>query len=281
MQKEIKLVDEKRGIVRVTMADERWYIKAVMNEEGLPEVKSQPSSTWISHFYYTSPWLVKWIAEKGMDEAEAIKKAAGDKGSKVHKAIDMWLSGIEIKIDTKVKTETGEAELTAEENEIFQSFIGFYRMYKPTVVAHDYVNWGNGYSGTVDLKCIINGELGILDFKTSQQVYTDHKLQISSYKHADEDKDKIQKLWILQLGYRRNKDKFKLTEVDDKFHLFQNAMQTWKEERGDEQPKYIEYPLVYPTKEELDKTTVEASSSPVATRKPAKRAVATPTPKNG
>lgn len=253
MQKEIKIIDKERGIVRVTMADERFYIRTELDKENLPQLIAVPSSTWISHYYYTSPWLIKWIADKGLDEAETIKQAAADKGSAVHKAIDMWLDGEEIKIDTLVNVNDTPRELTAEENECFKSFIKFYQDYQPEIIAHDYTNWGDGYAGTVDLKCRINGELGILDFKSSQQVFTTHKLQISSYKHSDIDKDHISKLWILQLGYRRNKDKYKLTEVEDKFHLFKNAMDTWREEAGNETPKYIEYPLVYPTKKFLDK----------------------------
>lgn len=277
MKKEIKLVDEKKGIVRVTIADERFYIRTEADPEGLPVIVHQPSSTWISHFYYTSPWLVKWIADKGMDEAELIRKAAADKGSAVHNAITMWLNGNEIKIDTKVPVEGEEKELSAEENEMFKSFQDFYRECKPKIVAYDYVVWGRGYSGTVDIKCEIDGELGILDIKSSQKVYTEHKLQVSSYREADEDRDKITKRWILQLGYRKNEKRWKLNEVDDKIHLFRNAMDTWKEERGEEKPKYIEYPLKYPTKEELDKElgikiNTEASNSPVAKPKASKQA---------
>ena len=116
----------------------------------------------------------------------------------------------------------------------------------------DYIVWGDGYAGTVDLKCKINGEIGILDFKSSQQIYKEHELQVSAYKHADEDKEKIEKLWILQLGYRRNKAKWKLTEIEDKFKLFLNTKETWQEENKNVVPKYIEYPIVYPTKKELD-----------------------------
>ena len=255
MQKIVKDVDKKRGIVQVTIADERWYLKPIKGLDGLPEILHVPSVTWIASYYYTSPYLVKWIAQKGLDEAEAIKKAAGDKGSKVHKAIDMWLNGEEIRIDTKIENpSTGEKEeLTPEENEIFNSFLGFYRDVKPKIISNEYIVWGKGYAGTVDIKCEINGELGILDVKTSQQIYRTSELQISAYKHADVDLEKIEKMWILQVGYRRNKNKYKLTEIEDKFKLFLNAQETWAEENKNTKPKYIEYPTIYPTKEKLDK----------------------------
>ncbi len=247
MKLEIRKIDEKRGMMQVTIADERWYI----NEE---EKISVPSVTWISSYYYTSPYLIKWIADKGLDEAEAVKVAAGDKGSRVHKAIDMWLDGVEIKIDTKIMHDGLEQELSAEENVCFKSFLDWYQETKPKIIGHDYVLYGDGYGGTVDIKCEIDGELGILDLKTSQAVYKGHELQISAYKHADPDKDKIQKLWILQIGYRRNEKKFKLNEVEDKFKLFLNAKETWTEENKDATPKYIEFPLTYPSKEAIDKS---------------------------
>lgn len=252
MEKKIVQIDESRNMVQVTIADSRWYIKPQPDSEGIPQVVAVPSSSWIASYYYTSPYLVKWIADKGLDEAEVIKKAAGEKGSKVHRAIDLWLKGEEIRIDTKIEYEGKQEELTPEENECFLSFINFYKEVKPEIIAQEYVVWGNGYAGTVDLKCKINGELGILDFKSSQSIYRTHELQIASYKHADEQSNDIHHLWVLQLGYRRNKAKWKLTEIEDKFHLFLNAMDTWKEETKGQVPKYIEYPTTYPTKADLD-----------------------------
>ena len=276
MKKEIKQLNAEGTMVRVTIADERWYIKPTPNKEGLPQIVPVPSSTWIASYYYTSPYLIKWIADKGMDEAERIKVAAGDKGSRVHRAIDMWLQGMEITIDTKIESDGELKELSPEENECFKSFIDFYAEVRPEMIAQEYVVWGDGYAGTVDFKCKINGELGILDFKSSQAIYREHELQISSYKHADPDCDKIQKLWILQLGYRRNKAKWKLTEVEDKFKLFLNAKETWAEENKEATPKYIEYPTKYPSKASLDalgastaNETVESGQTAVKTKKSA------------
>src|SRR3990167_7409089 len=241
------------------MAGERWYLRQELNKEKLPVVIARPSSTWIASYYYTSPHLIDWIADKGMTESERIRDAAGVKGSRVHKAIDMWLDGAEIKIDTKIPNEdTGrEEELTTEENECFKSFIEFYKKVKPEIVAHNYTVWGEKYAGTVDVLCNIDGELGILDVKSGQTIVREHELQVSSYKHASEKPEEIKKLWILQVGYKKNKAGWKLTEVEDKFKLFLNAYDTWQEETKNAVPKYIEYPMVYPMKKELD-TKVEA-----------------------
>jgi hypothetical protein len=54
-----------------------------------------------------------WLADKGWDEAEAVKIAAGDKGSAVHLAIERILNGEEFRIDTKVEDKARSTEQAA------------------------------------------------------------------------------------------------------------------------------------------------------------------------
>src|SRR5437868_8780429 len=111
MKKTIRVTDEKRGIVQATIADERWYLRQVDNPlTGIPEIKAVPSSTWIAESYPKGVFFYKWLADKGWDEAEAIKSAAGDKGSKVHLAIEAILHGDEVRIDSKFMNKHTEKE---------------------------------------------------------------------------------------------------------------------------------------------------------------------------
>jgi hypothetical protein len=48
----------------------------------------------------------------------------------------------------------------------------------------------HGYAGKLDIKCVINGNLAIGDFKTSTGVYTDHLYQLSAYRFAKTEEDK-------------------------------------------------------------------------------------------
>jgi|TARA_Y100000034_G_C6878223_1_gene401985 hypothetical protein len=258
MQKIIKEVDKEKGIVQITTPDERWYVKDVKNKDtGIPEYSFAPSSTWICEFYPKGLQFYKWLAQKGWDESEAIKEAAGNKGSKVHMAIEKLLLGEEVKMEDKFLNKgTGEEEeLSLEEYEAIMSFAEWHAEVKPKSIRTEYTvfNDEHGYAGTIDFVCEIEGKLWIIDFKTSASIWPSYELQISSYKHAYADKvvinntafefDKIQ-LGILQLGYKRNKyKKYKFTEVEDQFDLFLGARKVWEKENKNVKPQQKDFPL--------------------------------------
>ena len=270
MKKIIREVDEKKGIVQVTISDERWYLKQTTNDKtGLPEIKSVPSSTWIASHYPKGIAYYKWLADKGWDEAEAIKSAAAGRGSKVHKAIEHIFEGKEVRIDSKfVNPQTEqEEELSLEEVDAILSFIEWYKQTKPKVICYEINVFSDkyNYAGTIDLVCEINGELWIIDFKTSQYIWPSHKIQVSSYGKVIETGEhdiaaiakpdapyyKKPKLGILQLGYRLNKQKFKFTELEDKFDLFLAAQKIWAEETSGESVNKKDYPIILsPAKEQ-------------------------------
>jgi len=243
MKKEIRTVNKEKGILQVTTFDERWYAKPETDKiTGLPVFTFVPSVTWIADHYPKGIAFYKWLANKGWDEAEVIKQAAADKGSKVHKAICALIDGGTIKIDSKlINPETEkEEELTLEEYDAVMSFVEWHKEAKPKILDREFVVWGNGYAGTVDLLCEINGEQFIVDFKTSQYIWPSHELQVSAYGATFE---KLPKLAILQLGYRLNKKKYKFTEIDFQMQEFMAAKLIWAKEQKGVEPKQKDYPL--------------------------------------
>lgn len=247
MKKEIREVKE--GIVQITIADERWYMKETKSAEtGLPEYQPVPSVTWITHYYPKGIGLLKFYAQKGWDEAEQIKQAAGDKGSKVHQACVDLMDGKKVAIDAKYLNPTTELpeELTLEEYEAVMSFADWLNNAQPEVLARETVVWNDehNYAGTRDLFCKINEEYWILDLKTSQDVWPDHALQVSGYKHASPEPEvQNAKLGILQIGYRRNDRKWKFNEVKDEFDLFLSVKKIWQKETEGVEVFKKDYPL--------------------------------------
>lgn len=258
MKKEIKEIinSDNQKICRITTQDERFYGKEIVNSiTGLPEIKWFPSVTWIKGYYYTSPYLIKWIADKGLSEADRIKKEAGTKGDKVHQATEDIDKGLKINIDDNYPNkETGEMEeLTADEIEAILSYRDYIDEVKPELVANEMTVFAEKYAGTLDRIFRIDKQIWIIDIKTSKSIWKDMIIQISAYSHADIDYQKLgiadeewknRKLAILQIGYSRNKKNYKFTEVPDRYDLFEIAYQVWTEENPDANPKQRDFPLV-------------------------------------
>jgi hypothetical protein len=289
MKKIIREVDEKRGIIQITVADERWYTKpSVDPETEVPVYTPVPSVTWIAGFWPKGVGFYKWLADKGWDEAEAAKSAAGDKGSAVHKAIEMILNGQEFRIDTKVEDKSNSSEqeyatreLTYEELLCVKSFMDWKNEVKPEVIATETTVFSdiNGYAGTVDFVCRIEGVPYVIDFKTSKQVWKEHELQISAYRVALENGENPLyeknpngtethkmvdlsglKTAILQVGYERNKAGYKFTEIEDEFAMFKVAQQIWKSEIGENTPGFVkrDFPIILSPKK-AEEGTVESA----------------------
>jgi len=255
MLKEIKKIQ--RGVTRITSLNERWYVRNVLNEKtGQKERVYYPSSTWVSGYYPKGEHFYKWLAGKGWSEVEAVKQAAADKGSRVHWACQELDEGKQIKItDRYLNPSTKQKEeLSKEEVDCIISYRDFLDETKPVLLAQEITSFGDVYAGTADKIFRMGKEIWIVDLKTSQSIWPEHELQISSYSRMQIDYKRLgitdkewkkRKLAILQIGYKKNRKRYKFTEVQDKYHLFRNvAYKIWKNENGDHKPKERDYPNV-------------------------------------
>ena len=259
MLKEVKKI--KKGVIRITSLNERWYAQICINAKtGQKEYTYYPSSTWISRYYPKGEYFYKWLAGKGWSEVEAVKQAAADKGSRVHYACQDLDEGKEIKITDKYLNPSTKQreELSKEEVDCLISYRDFLDEVKPVLLAQEITSFGDVYAGTADKIFVIpergTRQIWIIDLKTSQSIWPEHELQISSYSHMHFDYKRMgitdkewqkRKLAILQIGYKKNRKGYKFTEVQDKYHLFRNvAYKIWKNENSDMKPKERDYPSV-------------------------------------
>jgi len=295
MKKEIRVADEKRGIVQITIADERWYMRQSEDPETkLPIMKEVPSVTWIAGHYPKGIAFYKWLAEKGWDESQAIKNAAGNKGSKVHLAIEDIIAGKEVRIDSKYKNkESGQLEdLTVEEIECITAFLAWKEEVEGDhildVVASEVVVFSDkhNYAGTIDLIIrLTNREtklssFWLIDLKTGQSIWPEYELQVSAYHetitNGENTFDELPanadlKLAILQIGYRLNKRGYKFTTIEPQFDMFLAAKKIWAKETEGQSPKKKDYPIVLSKgKEEPKASEPEAVAEPEPQKKKAK-----------
>lgn len=242
MFKEIKQISDDGNTVRVTTADERWYIKTL--EDGT--IVEYPSCTWICSYYPKGPEYIRWVAAQGYENAQAIMEQAGNRGSKVHRAISSLLLGNELRMDEKITNDNGEPEdITVDEWKAIMSFAEWHKSKKPKTLANEITvfNDEHRFAGTVDYICEIGGERWLIDFKTSKSVYPSYEIQLSAYAHSLPDELKPNKIAILQLGYDRNKMGYKFTEIENQFQLFLAAKAIWQKECGNEKIRQKDFPI--------------------------------------
>jgi hypothetical protein len=268
MKKEIRVADEEKGLIQITTYDERWYAKPSTDEKTqLPAYKFVPSVTWVCSFFPKDTFFYKWLAEKGWDEAEAIKIAAGDKGSKVHLAVADIMLGKEVRIDSKYpnRTKGYDEELTIEEVDCIMSYQAWLAETELThtveTVAFEVAVFSDthNFAGTIDFIAKLTNKATqevtywLIDFKTGQSVWFESKMQVSAYRetlvNGENGFPKLPpgvdiKLGILQLGYRMNKKRFKFNVITPCFDEFLIAKQLWEFKAGKQTPSEKDYPVV-------------------------------------
>ena len=178
-------------------------------------------------------WRETYLAEefiKIMDMYEGIRNAhrdisreAQNIGSDVHKWIELWIkfkihggsavADYPYKVRTPMENfhkwvESREVEWIDSEKKVYSKF------------------WN--YAGTIDALAKINGELYVIDFKTSAKIYKEYYLQVYGYAQAihemvnDESNKHYPKGMIVRLD--KNEDKFQEVAFECEPRVFHNAL---------------------------------------------------------
>lgn len=258
MKKELKIIDVTRGIVQITLENERFYtILTTDKTTGIPTVVSYPSITTITSYWPKGEGFKRHLQNHTAEEAEQILTAAGNRGSRIHAAIESFIKGDEIKHDAQFPDSYGNmAELTADEYRALVKFADWDALTRPEylVTEKTVVSKIFGYAGTLDCLARIGGKLYVIDWKTGKSVYTSYFLQVSALKQAaiedglipaDTECDTA----ILQVGMGTNIG-WKWTEVPETtksgkayFDLFLQTKTVWEEETSALSPKTLDLPL--------------------------------------
>jgi hypothetical protein len=140
-------------------------------------------------------------------------------------------------------------------------FHDFWSTYKPTLIESEIHLFSDKYkyAGTCDLVVEMNGEMWILDIKTSNSLHTSHDLQLAAYAQAwNEDfAEKVTKTGILWLkSSKRGEDKtnkkiqgkgWELFEsdrsMDENLILFHSIHNLYKLEHPNSKPNTEQYPM--------------------------------------
>jgi hypothetical protein len=128
-------------------------------------------------------------------EGERIKTRSATEGTLIHETVESMLLGKPTSIPASI-----EPSIRA-----FKEFVEINNIeVNPNYVEQRLVNYTHRYAGTLDAIARIGGKLGILDIKTSQQIYRDYNLQTSAYIAAMKDHvENLETRWILRIDQSR------------------------------------------------------------------------------
>ena len=185
---------------QITLPDSRYYQR---NGEYYPSI------TYVLGYYPKGKHFEDWLKRVGFSSDYIVKKAA-EEGTQVHNMIEDYLNGEELKF----LSPTGNPMYDPNVWQMFLKFVEWWETYQPTLIETEVHLFSDELkvAGTCDLVCEINGELWIIDFKTSNYLQTTYDLQTAIYGKCYEEcfgkkADHYGILWLKSTKRTFNKEK--------------------------------------------------------------------------
>lgn len=158
---------------QITLQDSRFY----QRREGV----FYPSVTTVLSYYPKDKFFETWLKEVGSN-ADAIMRKAGEEGTQVHTAIEAYLKGEEV----YWLNEWGSTKYSLKVWQMILKFVEFWETHKPTLIESEVHIFSDELeiAGTLDLVVEIEGELWLLDIKTSNFLHDSYDLQLACYEQG-------------------------------------------------------------------------------------------------
>jgi hypothetical protein len=233
---------------QITFLDNRFYF-----EDG----SFYPSVTTYLEAYPKNAQFYEWLKKAGED-ADAIRDEAGRKGSTVHSLTEQYDNGLEVSI----MDENGYIGYKLAEWNMLEKYVDF-RTSHETEILHNELNLVSAQykmGGTIDRVMKVNGQLLLVDIKTSNIVHAHYWLQLAAYEKMLREKmgievDGVAILWLnAKTRTEGKKDAcqgkgWQLIKCCDRLELakywnrFLACQQLWLAENEDQKPRQISYTL--------------------------------------
>ena len=245
-QNEKKRLDFNPELKQINFLDRRVYKRG----EGV----FYPSVTTILQYMPKNKFFESWLKDVGHN-ADLIMRRAGKQGTQVHEAAEQLILGNEVSwLD-----DYGNAKYSQIVWEMILKFHDFWTTHKPELISAEEFVWSDKhkYAGTADIVCKMNGEVWLLDIKTSNSVHKSFDLQLASYAKALEESkgvkiDRTGIIWLKAHSRGPSKQKkiiqgkgWKLLQIDDiekNFELFKMIYKLYSLEHPVVEPIYNSYP---------------------------------------
>lgn len=231
---------------QINFLDRRVYQRA----EGV----FYPSVTTILQYMPKAKFFETWIKDVGHN-ADIIMRKAGDEGTQTHNAIEDLLLGNEV----TWMDDFGNARYNETVWGMIVKFKQFWDMAKPELISTEEFTFSDThkYAGTADLVVKINGEVWLIDIKTSNSLHKSYDLQLAAYAQSlfEQKGIKIERTGILWLKSTRRSESKKsdeffakgwelkpIDEIEKNFELFKMIYRLYELENPTTEPVYYSYP---------------------------------------
>lgn len=238
---------------RVEFLDDRFY---QYGEEYFPSVTTV-LDVWPKGFGFN-----QWLKDVGNNAGQIVERAGKD-GTIVHEAVEALLLGLPV----KWANDKGAAMYTRQQWEMIGRAYEFISNPEIKILATETQVYSERWkvAGTVDLVAMIDGQIWLIDFKTSNALHTTHELQLAAYatfwnelcQKNGADAFKVSQtgiLWLKALTRGPAKGKiqgkgWQLKTFDRAFEkafkLFEHTKAIWDEENPDPRPANLIMPDTY------------------------------------
>jgi len=154
---------------QITMPDSRYYQR---NGEFYPSI------TYVLGAYPKGKFFEDWLKKVGYASEHIVRKAS-EQGTETHEMIEDYLNGKELNFLSK----SGHPQYDTLVWQMFLRFVDFWEEYNPKLIETEVHLFSDEIkvAGTCDMVCEIDGELWIIDFKTSNHLQTTYDLQTAVY----------------------------------------------------------------------------------------------------
>jgi hypothetical protein len=159
------------------------------------------------------------------------KEQAATKGSEVHDWIEQYITA-KLKKTDKPEKPQDEQVLNG-----ILAFLNWEREHQVKFLATEKIVYSKKYNfvGLMDCKAMIDGKISVVDFKTSNGIYSEYRYQVAGYRGADEE-ETGQKYdgnnWLIR--FDKNTAEFEAHELKDHkkdYQAFLAALTLKKRER--------------------------------------------------
>jgi ATP-dependent exoDNAse (exonuclease V) beta subunit len=218
-----RILEISEDATQITLPDSRYYRR---------NGKYYPSVTYVLGYYPKGKFFENWLKQVGFSADYIVKKAA-EEGTQVHELAEAYLNGEELNF----LDERGRPQYNPDVWQMFLRFVEFWETFKPTLIETEVHIFSDELkvAGTCDLIVEINGELWLLDLKTSNQIQTVYELQTAVYGQCYEEcfGKKIDRYGILWLksskrGPKKDKMQGKGWEVVESSRTFKENIDIFK-----------------------------------------------------